>query len=61
MIRLRLLIYSGVLASLLAPVPPFLLTGVAGQQPAAAYAPGRTPWGDPDLQGVFDFQSDVPF
>jgi hypothetical protein len=61
MIRLRLLIWSGVLAILLASVPPIVVTRVAGQEPAAAYTPGRTPWGDPDLQGVFDFQSDVPF
>src|SRR5712691_10161683 len=64
MIRLRLLICSGMLAILIASVPPVAVTRVAGQEPAAAsatYTPGRTPWGDPDLQGVFDFQSDVPF
>jgi len=64
MIRLRLLICSGVLAILIASVPAIVVTPVAGQEPAAAaatYTPGRTPWGDPDLQGVFDFQSDVPF
>src|ERR1700694_3411618 len=64
MIRLRLLICSGVLAILIASAPPIVVTRVAGQEPGAAaatYTPGRTPWGDPDLQGVFDFQSDVPF
>ena len=64
MIRLRLLICSGVLAILIASVPPVVVTRVAGQEPAAAaatYTPGRMPWGDPDLQGIFDFQSDVPF
>ena len=63
MIRLRLFLSSGV-AILIASVPPIVATCVAGQEPAAAaatYTPGRTPWGDPDLQGVFDFQSDVPF
>jgi len=25
-----------------------------------AYVPPRTPWGDPDLQGVYDYQSLVP-
>ena len=63
MIRLRLFLWSGV-AILIASVPPIVATCVAGQEPAAAaatYTPGRTPWGDPDLQGVFDFQSDVPF
>src|SRR5712691_1646662 len=64
MIRLRLLICSGMLAILIASVPPVAVTRVAGQEPAAAsatYTVGRTPWGDPDLQGIFDFQSDVPF
>jgi hypothetical protein len=28
-------------------------TGIAGQQPAKPYAPPRTPWGDPDLQGTY--------
>jgi len=58
---IRPLVYSGALAALLAPA--ILAVPVAGQQaePAAAYAPGRTPWSDPDLQGVYDFQSDVPF
>ncbi|MYI75457.1 MAG: hypothetical protein F4057_09120 [Acidobacteria bacterium] len=33
-----------------------LAAGVAGQEGAAAaddYAPGQTPWGDPDLQGIW--------
>src|SRR5262245_36587284 len=25
--------------------------------PASSYAPPRTPWGDPDLQGIYDFQT----
>src|SRR2546425_13171526 len=28
--------------------------------PKATYNPPRTPWGDPDLQGVWDYQSRVP-
>src|SRR5688572_21448092 len=43
---------------------------VAGQAPTAAarthppppstYTPPRTPWGHPDLQGVYDYQTSVP-
>src|SRR5437867_1621153 len=28
--------------------------------PKATYSPPRTPWGDPDLQGVWDYQSRIP-
>src|SRR2546428_4670350 len=28
--------------------------------PKAIYSPPRTPWGDPDLQGVWDYQSRIP-
>src|SRR2546427_6453003 len=49
------------LAMLLASARSGLFMSVAAQQPGASYTPGRTPWGDPDLQGVYDFQSDVPF
>src|SRR5205809_8086244 len=27
---------------------------------AATYTPPKTPWGDPDLQGVYDYQSMIP-
>src|ERR1700681_2448389 len=60
MSRLRLLMNLAALSVLMTSVPPFIFT-TAGQQRAASYTPARTPWGDPDLQGVFDFQSDVPF
>jgi hypothetical protein len=60
MSRLGPLMYPIALAVLLTWVPPFIFA-TAGQQRTASYTPGRTPWGDPDLQGVFDFQSDVPF
>src|SRR4051812_33808491 len=36
---------------------------VSGQAPAAgaaAHQVGRTPWGDPDMRGVWDFQTLVP-
>ena len=39
-----------------------LVVPVAGQAPTATtptYTPPRTPWGDPDLQGVYDFQTYV--
>jgi hypothetical protein len=29
--------------------------------PAATYTPPRTPWGDPDIQGTYDFLSRIPF
>src|SRR2546428_13579063 len=61
MISPRQCTYAVSLAMLLVSARSTLFTSVAGQQPAASYTPGRTPWGDPDLQGVFDFQSDVPF
>src|SRR2546429_9547756 len=31
-----------------------------GPPPRATYSPPRTPWGDPDLQGVWDYQSRIP-
>jgi hypothetical protein len=33
---------------------------VLGQMPAAAQSPARTPWGDPDLQGTWDFTTITP-
>ena len=32
----------------------------AFKAPAPTYTPPKTPWGDPDLQGVWDNHSDVP-
>ena len=53
------------LAPLLAVLAVVLLVpaGVTGQtQPAAAdsWAPSRTPWGEPDLQGVWDYRTITP-
>src|SRR5438445_8559066 len=28
--------------------------------PKSSYVPPKTPWGDPDLQGVYDYQDAVP-
>jgi len=61
MISLQRCICAVSLAMLLASARSGLFMSVAAQQPAGSYTPGRTPWGDPDLQGVYDFQSDVPF
>ncbi len=52
----------GVLATV---VVCLLLTSgsVAGQGPATAvdtWTPPRTPWGDPDVQGIWDFRSITP-
>src|SRR6188472_3775313 len=46
--RLRLsLLFVAALAAVLA-LPPFALA-----QEARRYSPPRTPWGDPDLQGIY--------
>ena len=65
----RCLVSVGALAIVLASVSP-ALGPVAGQAqtagaatwtpPKATYSPARTPWGDPDLQGVWDYQSRIP-
>jgi hypothetical protein len=65
----RFLISAGVLAIVIAAVSPAFIP-VAGQAqtsaattwtpPKATYSPPRTPWGDPDLQGVWDYQSRIP-
>src|SRR5436190_6546783 len=34
--------------------------GATWTPPRATYSPPRTPWGDPDLQGVWDYQSRIP-
>ena len=59
----RFLISAGALAIVTASVSPTFVT-LAGQAqtagvatwtpPKATYSPPRTPWGDPDLQGVWD-------
>src|SRR5678815_2446709 len=66
--RHRLLMSAGSLVA--AGVTVWLSGGVvAGQTPAATpaftppastYTPPKTPWGDPDLQGVWDNHSNVP-
>ena len=35
-------------------------TGATFVPPASSYVPPKTPWGDPDLQGTWDYQSIVP-
>ena len=58
----RGLISPGVLAIAIASLSSAVIP-VAAQAPkgaAAAYTPPRTPWGDPDLQGVYDYQSMIP-
>ena len=66
--RLRFLIAAGSLV--VAGVTVWLAEAVvAGQAPsgttpfkvpASTYAPPKTPWGDPDLQGVWDNHTTVP-
>ncbi len=65
----RSFITAGALAIVIASVSPALVP-VAGQAPAAGtatwpppkatYRLPRTPWGDPDLQGVWDYQTRIP-
>ena len=67
--RHRSLTWTGVVA---AGITVWLTVGVAGQAPApasqsstfkvpaATYSPPKTPWGDPDLQGVWDNHTLVP-
>ncbi len=53
----------GVLATVTV-VVSLVLVPVAGQaQPATTdtWTPPRTPWGDPDLQGIWDFRTLTPF
>ena len=63
----RGLLSGAVLALAIASVPPAVVV-VASQAPATApatsfvapksdYNPPRTPWGDPDLMGVWDYQT----
>ena len=28
--------------------------------PKSTYVPPKTPWGDPDIQGVYDYQDNIP-
>ena len=55
----RFLSYSGALAALIA-VVSLLPVPLAGQAPAAAWTPPRTPWNEPDLQGIWDFATITP-
>ena len=36
-----------------APAPPLVITAYGGQPPTTAYVAPKTPWGEPDLQGVW--------
>src|SRR5436190_18247369 len=67
--RHRMLIPAGVLVAAFAVTGWFTGAAAAGQAPstaapfkvpAATYTPPKTPWGDPDLQGVWDNHSTVP-
>ena len=66
--RYRYLVSASALAMMLASMPLATLRVSAQAKgatptpapPKAAYTPPRTPWGDPDLQGVYDYQSLIP-
>src|SRR6266403_1995245 len=60
--RLRFLISLGLLAVVTA-VVSLLTVSVAGQGPGPAaktWTPPRTPWGDPDLQGIYNNATSTP-
>src|SRR5262245_10583387 len=64
--KYRDLVTAGVLAVVLVAVSPVMLP-MAAQTPAfkagtfvppkSTYAPPKTAWGDPDLSGIYDFQT----
>ena len=59
---MRCRLAGGLLALLIALALPTVVP-VSAQAPKtgeATYTPPRTPWGDPDLQGVYDYQSMIP-
>ncbi len=58
----RLLASTGVLATVIAvlSVAPVALAGQTQTPPAETSTPPRTPWGDPDLQGIWDFRTLTP-
>src|SRR4051795_7239677 len=59
----RHLILSAIALAIGLAVGAPLVVTVAGQAQTAAaptYTPPRTPWGDPDLQGVYDFLTRIP-
>ena len=66
--RQRVLIPTGILLAALGVTGWFAGLAAAGQTPAAkpfkvpvsTYTPAKTPWGDPDIQGVWDNHSTVP-
>src|SRR5262249_56451451 len=49
-----LIVIVGLMAAVMISVP------AAGQQVSANWAPSRTAWGDPDLQGVYTFATQTP-
>ena len=58
---------AGVLGALT--LAALLMVPVSAQSPASgstftpppsSYVPPKTPWGDPDLQGVYDYQDAIP-
>lgn len=53
---------KAIIASVASLTAAILLAGCAGQPPAAGtnWAPHRTPWGDPDLQGQWNSQTSTP-
>ena len=65
----RRLAVAAALALTLASTSPGLDPAAAQAPPAApapfvppksTYVPPKTPWGDPDIQGIYDYQSSIP-
>jgi hypothetical protein len=57
--RSRCLLCAAALAAVCAWMSPSVLDAQA-PKPGSTYTPPRTPWGDPDIQGVYDYQSMIP-
>jgi len=65
--RLRYLLSAGALAVAIASVTvaaqaprPAATPSAPAAKPTSNYVAPKTPWGDPDLQGVYDYQSMIP-
>src|SRR5204862_936659 len=66
----RILVGTIVLLVLMAPASAVAQSGAAQSYsdadlakwppPPSSYTPPRTPWGDPDIQGTYDFLSRIP-
>lgn len=59
--KYRYRVLSCALVGIVAMMPMAVAAQTAGQAAGSAYDPPRTPWGDPDLQGLWRGLHEVPF